>query len=122
MTLCITNHSTLQDAMIHILKVARHKTKSMELTNDGDIFDAIEFGDLESVKRYWTDSIEIDYQEKGGNTMLMLASFYGFEDIFEFLLSKRPNLNSKNAQGQTASDIARDKGHNSMLDLLRKSR
>ncbi len=91
-------------------------------TYDGDIFDAIEFGDLESVKMYWTESIEIDYQEKGGNTMLMLASYYGVEEIFEFLLAKRPNLNLKNDLGQTAADIARGKGHNSMLDLLRKSR
>ncbi len=40
------------------------KTKSMGLTYDGDIFDAIEFGDLESVKMYWQKRIEIDYQEK----------------------------------------------------------
>ena len=36
----------------------------MGLTYDGDIFDAIEFGDLESVKMYWQKRIEIDYQEK----------------------------------------------------------
>jgi ankyrin repeat protein len=56
----------------------------MKLTYDGDLFDAIEFGDLESVKLYWQDSIEINYQEKGGNTMLMLAVHYGFEDIVKY--------------------------------------
>lgn len=83
----------------------------MEQTYDADIFDAIEFGDLESVKMYWREKIEVDYQEKGGNTMLMLASHYGFEKIFEFLLSKRPNLNLKNDQGQTAADITSEKGY-----------
>lgn len=92
----------------------------MSLTYDGDIFDAIEFGYLKSVKLYWRESIEIDYQEKGGNTMLMLAGYYGFEDIFEFLLSKKPNLDLKNNRGQTSADIAREKGHTKILDLLEK--
>jgi hypothetical protein len=75
----------------------------MKLTYDGDLFDAIELGDLESAKIYWSEDIEIDYQEKGGNSMLMLAVSYGFKDVVEFLLSKQPNLNLKNDQGQTAA-------------------
>lgn len=55
------------------------KTKSMEQTYDPAIFDAIGFGDLESAKMHWLDKIEIDNQEKGENTMLMLVSNYGFE-------------------------------------------
>lgn len=93
----------------------------MELTYDGDIFDAIEFGDLESVKMYWQARIEIDYQEKEGNTMLMLAVYYGIIDIVEYLLSKGPNLNLRNNQGQTAADIALEKGYTRILEMLKKS-
>jgi ankyrin repeat protein len=92
----------------------------MELTYDRDIFDAIEFGDLESVKMYWQKRIEIDYQEKGGNTMLMLAVYYGFIDIVEYLLLKGPNLNLRNNQGQTAADIAIEKGYTRILEMLKK--
>lgn len=93
----------------------------MELIYDGDIFDAIEFGDLESVKMYWQERIVIDYQEKEGNTMLMLAVYYGFTDIVEYLLLKRPNLNLRNNQGQTAADIAVEKGYTLILEMLKKS-
>jgi ankyrin repeat protein len=93
----------------------------MKLNYDGDLFDAIELGDLESAKIYWSEDIEIDYQEKGGNSMLMLAVSYGFKDVVEFLLSKQPNLNLKNDQGQTAADIAKEKGYDQILNLIKKS-
>lgn len=35
----------------------------MALTYDGDILDAIEFGDLESIQMYWQKNIDIDYKE-----------------------------------------------------------
>lgn len=54
--------------------------------------------------------------------MLMLAACYGFEDIIEFLLSKRPNLNLKNNQGQTVIDIARSKDYTRILDMIKKSK
>ncbi len=91
----------------------------MKLIYDGDLFDAIELGDLESVKMYWQEGIEIDYQEKGGNSMLMLAVSYGFRDIVEYLLSKQPNLDLRNDQGQTAADIAKEKGYDQILNMMR---
>ena len=95
------------------------KQDEMKLIYDGDLFDAIELGDLESVKMYWQEGIEIDYQEKGGNSMLMLAVSYGFRDIVEYLLSKQPNLDLRNDQGQTAADIAKEKGYDQILNMMR---
>ena len=88
------------------------------LTYDGDLFDAVAFGDRESVKMYWQDSIEINHPEKGGNTMLMIATFYGFEDMCKFFLSKRPNLSLVNDKGQTVKDIAIAEGHVNILEML----
>ena len=93
----------------------------MEQTYDGDIFDAIEFGDFESVKMHWKASIDIDYRGKSGNTMLMLATYYGFEDIVEYLLSKGANLSLTNAQGKTVIDIAKEKGHSRILEVIKMS-
>ena len=91
----------------------------MKLTYDPDIFDAIEFGYLESIKTYWQDDIDIDHQEKGGNSMLMLADSYGQEDIVEFLISKNPDLYLTNDLGQTAEDIAKVQGHTRIRKLIR---
>ncbi len=93
----------------------------MDLSYDGDIFDAVEFGDLESLKMYWQDGIDIDYQEKEGNTLLILAVYYGWEEIVQFLLSKGPNLHLKNKEGDTALDIARKKRHMQIAEWIQKA-
>jgi ankyrin repeat protein len=90
----------------------------MHLHYDPDIFDAIAFDDLESLKMYWQASIDINFREKNGNTMLMLAAHHGFEDIFEFLLSKGPNVDLKNDKGQTAGDIAKENGYLHLLLMM----
>lgn len=85
---------------------------------DPDIFDAIEFGDLESVKMYWTDEIDIDFQDSYGITMTMLAAKYQFEEIVKYLLEFNPNIKLKNSEGRTAIDIARDSKDKSIYNLL----
>lgn len=93
----------------------------MDLTYDGDIFDAVEFGDLDTLKLYWQDAIDLDYQEKEGNTLLMLAVSYGWEEIVQFLLSKGPNLHLINKEGDTALDIARKKRHMQIAEWIQKA-
>jgi ankyrin repeat protein len=53
--------------------------------------------------------------------MLMLAVYYGFTDIVEYLLLKQPNQNLRNNQGQTAADIAIEKGYTRILEMIKKS-
>ena len=36
------------------------------MSYDADIFDAVEFGDLLSVQMYWTDAININWQDETG--------------------------------------------------------
>lgn len=85
---------------------------------DPDIFDAVVFGDLESIKMYWQNDINVNYQEKRGATMLMLAAYYGFEDIVEYLMSKGADLSLKNTEGQTAMEIAQQNGHPGVVKLI----
>ena len=73
---------------------------------DADIFDAVEFGNLADVQTYWTDSININYQDLSGIDLLMLACKYGHLDIVKYLLQFNPDLENKNNKGQTAIDIA----------------
>ncbi len=40
---------------------------------DSDIFDAVEFGDLESVKRYRTKDININFQDDNGISLIGLT-------------------------------------------------
>lgn len=44
----------------------------------------------------------------------------GHEDIIELLIAKGANVNAKNAQGQTPLDIAVNRGHAEIAELLRK--
>ena len=66
----------LQTANRHIIVVIWPllviKQDDMKLTYDGDLFDTIELGDLQTVKIYWQEGIEIDYQEKGYDQILNL--------------------------------------------------
>ncbi|WMX13173.1 ankyrin repeat domain-containing protein [Aureispira sp. CCB-E] len=53
---------------------------------DADIFDAVEFGDLESVKMYWSKEMNIDWQDSNGINLIMLASRYNHKEIVKHLL------------------------------------
>lgn len=71
---------------------------------DSDIFDAVTFGDLDSVQMYWSDEIDIDYQDKFGMTLLMYASMYGWSEIIDYLLKYQPDVTLCDYKGETAID------------------
>lgn len=87
---------------------------------NADIYDAVELGDLDSVKLYWTENININYQDLNGMTLLMYASSYGFEDIVEFLLSFNPDIELQNKEQKTALDMANKNGHKTVFNRLEK--
>ncbi len=59
---------------------------------DADIFDVIELDDLASVKLYWREGIDVNWQDNQGMNMLMYAVSYSNIQIIDFLLSKKPDL------------------------------
>ena len=85
---------------------------------DADIFDAVEFGDLQTVQSYWTEEINIDWQDGKGMSLLMYASYYGHSDIVRFLLTKAPNLALVNHKGKTSLDIAKENQQDEIVNIL----
>jgi len=73
---------------------------------DADIFDAIEFGDLETVELYWSEKTNIDFQDNDGITLIMLATRYNHKEIVDYLLKFSPNLSLKNKKEETVFQMA----------------
>ena len=90
-----------------------------ETSFDPDIFDAVEFDDLESVKMYWRNGINVDYQDLNGMTLLMYAVSYDHIAIIEYLLSKNPDLGLRDQTGASVFDKVKSK---EVLFLLQEKR
>ena len=63
---------------------------------------------------------QIDAQSNSGNTPLICASVNGKEAAVRELLKGNPNLDLKSKSGKTALDWARERKHQSVVDLLVK--
>lgn len=63
--------------------------------------------------------VDINVHDKNGNAALLLAAFYGHENIVKLLLEQRSiNVNFKNKAGITALMFACIKGHENIVKLL----
>ena len=71
-----------------------------------NIYNAIEIGDSESLKRSWTKSIDIDFHDKNENSFIMLAVKYQQQEIVAYLLTFNPNLYLCNNENETVFQIA----------------
>ena len=77
---------------------------------DADLFDAAEFGDLDWIKQHFEDpSLEktvkrtqLEYQDKNGNSLLTISTYYKHMEIAFFLLSQKSQLEIKNKIRVTA--------------------
>lgn len=97
----------------------------MELNGfDADLFDAVEFGDLEWVKRSINrmeisgKPININAQDRNGETILIMASKYSHVEIVHFLLTQGADPTIKDNQGQTALMTAKTQGKKDVIELL----
>lgn len=87
---------------------------------DPDIFDAVEFGDLETVISYCTDHNKIDYQDLRGETLLMLAVRNNHPSIVSCWLTHTPTLTLLNQAGQSVFDMARRLEDQQIDQMLKK--
>ena len=51
---------------------------------------------------------------------MMHAAFAGNVELVNLLLEKGADPNARNGEGKTPSTFAREKGHDSVVELLRK--
>jgi ankyrin repeat protein len=79
------------------------------LIQDGDGAHALELLDA---------GLDVDVQAIGGWTPLMVAALENQPEMVELLLERGARLDVRNAQGLTAEDIARRKGHERIINLL----
>lgn len=85
---------------------------------NADIFDAVEFGDLTTLKIYWTDETDIDYQDDKGRSLTMLAARYNHKDIVHHLLTFNPNLSLLNNEQETVFQIAEQLEDKEIYNIL----
>lgn len=90
-------------------------TYPFKIKYDPDIFDAVELGDFNSVKMYWTEEIDVNCQDNLGMTLLMYAALYGWHEIVDYLLKYRPDVRLRDKKGETAIDKSYNEDIRGML-------
>src|SRR5438270_186985 len=89
-----------------------------------DLFTAIKGGDTEAVERLLdrdhdlVEGADPNAKSASGGTPLHTAAFTGDGAILDLLLARGADASIKNAQGKTAADIARERGHPGMARVL----
>ena len=74
--------------------------------------------DIISLQDKITDGIDINQLNEDDKTMLMLAIEDGREDIINFLIDNKVNLNFQNENGEDALVVAFQSGDNKIIELL----
>lgn len=86
-----------------------------------NIFDACRQGNLDTVERlYNIDANSVNAEEENGYSALVLACYYGHEDIVDFLAGKVENINAETSYGSPLM-AATVKGYASIVDILLKN-
>ena len=77
-------------------------------------------GDKIDVARFWIEKnvVDINAQNKYGDTALMLASQNGHKDVVQLLLEKNAIVDIQNKYGMTALMKASSRGDKKMVQLL----
>ncbi len=83
-----------------------------------DMLVAIKEGDAGNVKEILDKGLDANIVDKAGNTLLMLAVRDSNDDIVALLIAHRANLNSLNANGDTALGLAALRGSLPMVKRL----
>jgi ankyrin repeat protein len=66
-------------------------------------------------------NVNIQRDHSGGSwTPLLMACHHGNKEIVELLLANGAELNIKNAAGKTALDLASQRNHTEIVELLKK--
>jgi ankyrin repeat protein len=66
-------------------------------------------------------SFDINYEDRQGKTLLMLASEYGLVEVVKMLLTMGANPNDRNSVGRTPIMFASVEGHKEVVELLLSS-
>ena len=88
-----------------------------------NIFRAIDVGDIEAVKLFIAEGVDVNANNLGGETPLHFAAAYGHKEIAELLIAEGADVNAQRDNGETPLDLAtidNPKDTAETADLLRK--
>ena len=91
-----------------------------------DLFDAVKNNNVEQVKSFLKNGIDLNTQNEDGYTALMIASFNNYIDLVKLLLEKKAKLNILTTNeikkyGETALMLAAKKDHIQIVEILAKT-
>ena len=76
----------------------------------------------ETVKVLLASGADVNVRAHDGGTALLLAALCGDEEIVHLLLDKGADVSGRYvATGQTAADLAAEKGHAAIVELLKRA-
>lgn len=79
------------------------ETTNQTTSNDIDkIFNAALEGNIEIVKKFLENGFNVNTQNQGGQTLLMLAGFNGHTDMCGYLIKKGIHIETRDSDGRTA--------------------
>ena len=77
-------------------------------------------GNIKAVRRHLAEEADVNAEDEGGNTPLLLAASSGHKEIVELLITKGAKVNAKNRQSVTPLDVTIFSDSPEIANLLRK--
>ena len=91
-----------------------------ELLNN-DFLNSVLYGSRRSVRKWLKKGVDVNRQDRDGNTGLVLASYNGRTDIVKILLAAGANVDQQNDYGRTALYYADQENYIEIQNLLREA-
>ena len=83
-----------------------------------ELFDAARNGETTRLLAYVDSGVPVDLTDHQGNTLLMLAAYYGHAELVAGLAERGANVDATNDRDQVALAGALFKGYDEVIDVL----
>lgn len=120
-------------APLHVAAVHGHKdVVAFLIDNAADIYAKGQYGYTPIYWAAWSEvpevvelllekGVDVNTKDEWGNTPLhYMAEYDYYRNMAEFLIVKDADVNAKNNQGKTPLQVAKEKGHTEIVELLKK--
>ena len=84
----------------------------------GLVFEAARAGDTDGIRAYLDAGVPVNLTNGSGDTLVMLASYHGHEDLTALLVERGADVNTRNDRGQSPLAGAVFKGYTGIFRIL----